>query len=73
MEEFQIIMSIFSISCFLEYVQGQFNISYFTIFLFVNTLFLYYLYKSLHISIKVYLKINNKVDLDESCESDESE
>jgi len=66
MEELQIIMSIFSISCFLEYVQGQFNISYFTIFLFVNTLFLYYLYKSLHISISVNLKINNKNDLDES-------
>ena len=72
MEELQIIMSIFSISCFLEYVQGQFNISYFTIFLFVNTIFLYYLYKSLHISISVNLKINNKNDLDESCESDES-
>ena len=55
MEELQIIMSIFSISCFLEYVQGQFNISYFTIFLFVNTLFLYYLYKRLHISIKLNL------------------
>ena len=66
MEELQIIMSIFSISCFLEYVQGQFNISYFTIFLFVNTLSLYYIYKSLHISIKVNLQINNKDDSDET-------
>ena len=66
MEELQIIMSIFSISCFLEYVQGQFNISYFTIFLFVNTIFLYYLYKSLHISISVNLQINNNDDSDET-------
>ena len=66
MEEIQIIMSIFSISCFLEYIQGQFNISYFTIFLFVNTIFLYYLYKSLHISIKVNLQINNNCDSDET-------
>jgi hypothetical protein len=57
MEELQIIMSIFSISCFLEYIQGQYNISYFTIFLFVNTIFLYYLYKSLHISIKLNLYV----------------
>jgi len=62
MEELQIIMSIFSISCFLEYVQGQFNLSYFTIFLFVNTLFLYYLYNSLHISIKVNLHITTDTE-----------
>ena len=62
MEELQIIMSIFSISCFLEYVQGQFNISYITIFLFVNTIFLYYLYKSLHISIKINLHITTDTE-----------
>ena len=62
MEELQIIMSIFTISCFLEYFQDQFNISYFTIFLFVNTLFLYYLYKSLHISIKVNLHITTDTE-----------
>ena len=62
MEELQIIMSIFSISCFLEYFQGQFNISYFTIFLFVNTIFLYYLYKSLHISIKLNLHITTDTE-----------
>ena len=62
MEELQIIMSIFSISCMLEYVQGQFNLSYFTIFLFINTLFLYYLYKSLHISIKVNLHITTDTE-----------
>lgn len=62
MEELQIIMSIFSISCFLEYVQGQFNLSYFTIFLFVNTIFLYYLYKRLHISIKLNLHITTDTE-----------
>ena len=64
MEELQIIMSIFSISCFLEYVQGQFNLSYFTIILFINTIFMYYIYKSLHISIRVNLQINNNDDSD---------
>jgi len=64
MKELQIIMSIFSISCFLEYVQEQFNLSYFTIILFINTVFMYYIYKSLNVSIKVNLQINNKDDSD---------
>lgn len=64
MEELQIIMGIWSLCCFLEYVQEQFNLSYFTIILFINTIFMYYLYKSLHISIRVNLQINNNDDSD---------
>jgi hypothetical protein len=64
MEELQIIMGIWSLCCFLEYVQGQFNLSYFTIILFINTIFMYYIYKSLHISIRVNLQINNNDDSD---------
>ena len=64
MEELQIIMSIWSLCCFLEYVQEQFNLSYFTIILFINTIFMYYIYKSLHISIRVNLQINNNDDSD---------
>jgi hypothetical protein len=62
MEELQIIMGIWSLCCFLEYVQEQFNLSYFTIFLFINTIFMYYIYKSLHISIRVNLQINTSND-----------
>ena len=64
MEELQIIMGIWSLCCFLEYVQEQFNLSYFTIILFINTIFMYYLYKSLHVSIRVNLQINNNDDSD---------
>jgi len=64
MEELQIIMGIWSLCCFLEYVQEQFNLSYFTIILFINTIFMYYIYKSLHISIRVNLQINNNDDSD---------
>ena len=62
MEELQIIMGIWSLCCFLEYVQEQFNLSYFTITLFINTVFMYYIYKSLHISIRVNLQINTSND-----------
>ena len=72
MKELQIIMSLWSLCCFLEYVQEQFNLSYFTITLFINTVSVYYLYKSLHISIKVNLQINNKDEYDEYDEYDES-
>ena len=60
MDDLQAILIMGFISCFLEYLHIQFNLSFLNVFLFVNIIGLYYIIKKIKFSIKI--KYNNEID-----------